>query len=214
MSHDDSNETKADFLTKVSAFGEGCASLISGAVWVGEAIDTAFGFKDSGYGLSWYGLGIGLGISLLTAAGSAYSHTILNVNNQSKDHDEGYAYASIPQDEESLIGTPIETVKENVSLTLKQKAALVGDFISDTGNKAGPVTSLFKISTKDHHIPFWGKMVVLCGATLFGGVASIADVRTCKNSMLDINRKKEAARAYAETTTTPPETVTLPAQAR
>ncbi len=212
--HEHDSGTTADIFTKLSAVGEVCASLASGTIWVGETIDTVFSLKDAGYGLSWYGMGFGMGISLLTAAGSAYSHYILNTNNQSTaENPHQAAYSPLAQAEEyspeqtedqDTVSIPMPTNEEalrqpKANLTIPQMLALAGDFISDTGDKAGPITGTLKYATVKHPLPFWSKITVLAGATLFGAVASIADVRTCKNTMQQINQR-EAGRLSSYTT--------------
>lgn len=198
---------KADAWTKLGAAGEGAASFISDAYWIGGLIDLAAQLDDVGIGLSWYGLGFGCGLSLLLTAGSVYSHTIVNINHQDanhsgecKPHQSDKSTKSNSADDEKdiqqkLIANESET---QPNLTWTQKAALTSDFISHTGDIAGPLTFIANIASRNS-LPIWGKALVQCGATLFGSLSSVAGVRTCKNSMLKRNKEKmEHEKEHAE----------------
>lgn len=188
---------QADKWTKFAMIGEGVASFISDGYWMGGTIDLAFSLKDDGLGLSWYGLGFGAGLSLATAIGTAYAHTMLNLNHQEEEetpdettglinqsdghhHHHDHAHAEHHHDAHAHPAA-------NSRLRPLQKLALVGDFISHTGDIAGPITFVAKIAAQER-LPVWGTALIQCSATLFGGLASVANVRTCAKSMRDRNR--------------------------
>lgn len=184
------HSTTADIWTKMAAVGEGTASLISDAYWIGGLIDLAAQLDDDGYGLSWYGMGFGTALALVTAVGSAYSHSMLNINHQAQAASP--IHEAHEGDTEQLINTPADfNHHQPAKLSWPQRAALLGDYISHTGDMAGPITFIANIAAKDR-LPIWGKAIIQCGATLFGGVSSLANVRTCKNSMLELNEKHSA----------------------
>jgi hypothetical protein len=130
---------------------------------------------------------------MLSAAGSAYSHSVLNINNQQDrtekpeqqdDHDdESPLLVDIPKDEIMTSKKPVD-----VSLTWLQRLALVGDFISHTGDIAGPITFVGSLTTEKLALPFYAKPLTQCAATLFGAATSVANVRTCRNSMHELNK--------------------------
>lgn len=193
-----SHEKKADAWTKIGAAGEAAASFISDAYWLGGLIDLAAQLDDVGVGLSWYGLGFGSALSLLLTVGSVYSHTIVNINHQDKNHatdcehhHEEPTKSNVNEDEDKHIQQKLLTGKGETkpTLSIPQKLALVSDFVSHTGDIAGPITFIANIASQSA-LPVWGKALVQCGATLFGGVSSVAGVRTCKNSMLKANKEK------------------------
>jgi hypothetical protein len=189
---------KADGWTKVAMVGEAAASFVSDGYWMGGIIDLAFSLEDDGLGLSWWGIGFGAGLSLVIAAGTAYSHTMLNIHHQDDEHapqetsplindcndhqhehthsDSGHEHN---HDDDHHAHQPAES---DGRLRFLQKLALAGDFVSHTGDIAGPLTFVSKMIAKDR-LPIWGTVLVECGATLFGGVSSVANVRTCAKSM-------------------------------
>lgn len=179
-------QTTADVWTKLATAGEATASFISDAYWLGGLIDLAAQLDDAGYGLSWYGMGFGAAIALLTAAGSAYSHTALNLNHQHHPAE----HAEEDREREPLLkSSQHERQHQAANITIPQKIALAGDFISHVGDIAGPITFVADIIAKDR-LPLWGKALIQCGATLFGGVASVANVRSCRNSMYELNAQQ------------------------
>lgn len=90
-----------------------------------------------------------------------------------------------------------DDIKINGDLTVGQKAALVADFISHTGDIAGPITFISKLALKEI-VPPIGKVLIECGATLFAGFASVANVRSCANSMRKINKAERKQEAEAQ----------------
>lgn len=193
------HQKKTDIWTKLAAVGEGTASLISDAYWIGGLIDLAAQLDEDGYGLSWYGMGFGTALALITAAGSVYSHTMLNLNHQNEknhheeaDHETESLINSHPEDHDHHQGQA-HSHHHSGRLTWLQRGALTADFISHAGDIAGPITFIAEIVAKER-LPWWGKGIIQCSATLFGGVSSIANVRACANSMRELNKKREEAR--------------------
>lgn len=183
----------ADKWTNTATFGEATASFISDSYWLATLFDIASNFEPDIVGLSFYGVGFGATLALLSAAGAAYSHRTLNTLHQPERSDEistvensTAEYVSMP-DMSLQTKSPVESSEHKHShLTLFQKLALAGDFISHAGDIAGPLTFVINLAT-GNNLSRLGKGLLHCSATLFGGVASIANVRTCKNAMLEQN---------------------------
>lgn len=170
MSGCNHNHGKSDGWTNFSAIGEAVSSFVSDAYWLSTCFDIVSGFGENAIGLSYYAIGFGAFIALLSAGGAAYCHRNLNTVHQHKHDDE-----SLPLNHKDH--------SAEQELTVLQKIALVGDFISHTGDIAGPLTFVASLATHGK-APRWGKGLAQLGATLFGGFSSVANVRTCANAML------------------------------
>lgn len=188
MHHSHAHDHKyADKWTNIATAGEATASFISDAYWLATLFDIVSNAGPETLGLSFYGVGFGAIFAVLSASGAAYSHRTLNTHHQPKQSakDSVAEYISIP-------GISIQTADSEGSehkhahLTLSQKLALVGDFISHAGDIAGPLTFVINLAT-NNNLSRMGKGLMQCGATLFGGIASIANVRTCREAMLAQN---------------------------
>jgi hypothetical protein len=209
--HDHGGQQKPDYWTVSAAAAELLTSLCSDAYWIAESIDFAFNLEGSILGLSPYAVGFGIGGAILSASGAAYSHYALNISGQSKyehehehDHEPEADHDHEPEGDletEPLPGDLAEArdpashdaddpliPKPPTQVYWWQKAALIGDFISHTGDVAGPLNFTYDLATNKES-PFWAKMLVKCGATLFAANGSVANVRTCYESMKDINAK-------------------------
>ncbi len=198
--HAHGGKHSADTYTKLAAIGEGVSSFISDAYWLGGLIDLAAQLDDNGYGLSWYGMSFGAALALLATAGSVFAHITVNANHQESGieschegiNEDNLLAHEYTEEAQSLMPSLThehdcnKKHSQEPSLTLLQKAVLVGDFISHTGDIAGPLTFVANIATKNK-LSLGAKMLVQCSAALFGGVSSIAGVRTCKKNMLKRN---------------------------
>jgi hypothetical protein len=210
--HGPSVETE-DRLTKFNKYGELFLSLASNTYWFADMFDLATGMEGE-YGASYYGYGFGLFMALLTAPGASYCHAIMNVQHQKPADDHEHAhdhahnhehtheeshvehthptqpvtteYAALPETSEEKRSHTIQSY-----LTFKDKVMLVGDAITHVGGAAGTVTAIVDAVTKNA-LPRWGKGVLQCGATLFGSFYTAADVRSCKNAIIDHNKNKQA----------------------
>ena len=80
---------KADAWTNISAVGEMVSSFVSDAYWLATLTDLMGDLDAEELGLSYWGLGTGALIALLTASGAAYCHWNLNKINQKKKTGEG-----------------------------------------------------------------------------------------------------------------------------
>lgn len=176
----------ADFWTKYSFASEIVTSYVSDAYWVGNVVDLGISFfantEPAALGLTGYGLGIGLGIATVSAIGSSYCHYHLNLKHQEILANQSNGTAT------HVIQSEITPLINNNSASLKwyQKFALAGDFLSHVGEYAGPITFVIELATQNK-IPPYGKLLTQCGATLFGISSSMADVRTCKNNLQEMN---------------------------
>jgi hypothetical protein len=106
-------------------------------------------------------------------------------------HDHDHVHVDIPLHEGSELINE-EPHHTDAGLTWLQIAALAGDWVSHTGDIAGPIVMLAEIASlaSKQQLPLWGKFLVQGSVTLFGAVSSVANVRTCKNSMLELNQRK------------------------
>ena len=190
--HHEENEEKADLLTNLGTIGESVSSFISDSYWLGTLFDLASGFEAEALGLSYYAIAVGATLAILSAGGAAYAHRNLNQHHQKQKKIDEEA----PAETSGLIDHSHEHHHEHTGehadshaghLTTIQKLALVGDFVSHVGDYAGPIVFVTQLAT-GQKLPRWGKAIAQCGATLFGAVTSLADVRTCKNAMIDANR--------------------------
>ena len=183
---------EADKWTNIAAGGEFIASLISDAYWLGNLFDLVAGFSADAIGLSYYGIGSGVAIALLSAGGSAYCHRGVNtVLQESKEQNtDPHAEPLTPSHGDAQNGygslndhlVPISAPPKK--LNWMQKFALVGDFISHTGDTAGPITFVVCLATRDS-MPLISKVLVQSSSSLFGAVCAVANVRACKNAMLE-----------------------------
>ena len=184
---------QADTWTNIATVGEASASFISDAYWLGTLFDITSGCAVETLGLSFYGLGFGAIMALLSASGAAYSHRTLNTHHQPKHNQEPvdskngelqqYSTISIVENKGSINdGQPLPSHK-HTHLTVLQKLALVGDFVSHVGDIAGPLTFVVNLAT-NNSLSRWGKVLAQCGASLFGGISTVANVRTCKDAMI------------------------------
>jgi hypothetical protein len=181
-------KTTADIWTMLAAAGELIPGVISNTFWIGGAIDLIGQLDEQALGLSYYGMSFGAAASIIITISATYSHTVLNVNNQ---NDEKHDHDDEHDDDDDLEAQPLvnDTVKPDTSLTVGQQAALVGDFIAHTGETSGPIVmgADIVIGALKPANTFLPKVIVAGVATLFGAVASVADVRTCYTSMVERN---------------------------
>jgi hypothetical protein len=166
--------TDADKWTKIAAIAEGVTGFISNTYWLATLFDIISGAEESAAGISFYAMGFGVIIASLSASGAAYSHYVLNKQ-----------YQHTGNTQFSINGIMVG------DLTKLQKLALIGDYLSHIGEITGPLTFVADL-VANNRLPRWGKALVQCGATLFGAVASVANVRTCKNSMVESNKNSRA----------------------
>ncbi len=190
----------ADKWTNTATVGEATASFISDAYWLATLFDIVSNFEPDSLGLSFYGVGFGAILALLSAGGAAYSHRTLNTLHQPERSDEisivensTAEYVPMPDMSIQTKNNMEHSENKHAHLTLLQKLALAGDFISHAGDIAGPLTFVINLAT-NNNLSRFGKGLVQCGATLFGGIASIANVRTCKGAMLELNMSEDSSR--------------------
>ena len=179
-SHAASNED-SDAWTKLSALGELVTSLISDTYWIASLFELVIGngHEDNAVSLSWTAVGLGVGFAVFTAAGATYSHWHLNKRNQ-HFHSNGQAYQVL------------DDATDQHKLSRMQYFALACDWVSHTGDVAGPIAFVVDLMTKGQ-LPVEQKAIVYGTATLFGGLASYADVRTCRMHMKPADKKESVA---------------------
>jgi len=191
------HSNNADIWTNIAAAGELVTNFISNAYWLASTFDVASGFQDDAIGVSYYALIFGAVAATLSAAGSSYCHRKLNITHQSKsdesnnanDNEAQHQCPSL-QNEDTIAREKTPLVKKKVEISTIQKFALLGDFISHTSNVAGPVTFVATIASNGS----MNRAVNACTqvvACVFGAIFSIANFRSCKNVVDDVNQLSE-----------------------
>lgn len=222
-SHDHSHAKKADIWIEAATYIEMLSSFLSLTYWLATFFDVVTGFDDDIFNVSYYALGFGVSIALLSSAGATYCHRSMNISHQCKKHphhSHGVSHetsnhsnffqspaltnstsSAISSSNHSLIDAPtsgtLELINETTplttkdsSLTILQILALIGDFISHTGDTAGPLTFIVALATLGN-MPRWGNAITQSIATLFAAIGTVANVRACKNNLEDMNAKKD-----------------------
>lgn len=170
---------KADGWTNLAAAGEAITSFAADSYWMATLFDIIAANEADALGMSYVGMGIGFGLACLSSLGAAYCHRALNHTHQQPTTDPELA---------TLTPRPATAIDDHEKhLTLAQKAALVGDFISHTTDIASPLTFVISLAG-GNAFPRWAKGVVYGASSLFGGFCSVAGVRTCKNTLEDHNK--------------------------
>jgi hypothetical protein len=170
----------ADIWTNLATIGEGISSGASNFYWgisIADLISSLFISEETPPALSW---GLGLGLTAF-ALGSMYAHRKLNIFHQ---HAHGHGHEQVE------IHHHHSSDERPKTLSLGQKAALCGDFISHTGDVCGPISAgvdaITKIALKTT-LPPWGNVLVQTGSTLVGAVTAVANVRSCKHAIMAQN---------------------------
>ncbi len=176
-SHGHSEQKHADRWTNAAAVIGGVASFLSDAFWLADMIDTFGGLETDVMGLSRYAIAFGCTIALFSACGAAYCHRVLDTKNQQA------ADQSTSSESESGADATKPLLRVQNSLTLWQKIALLGDFLSHAGDVAGPMMFVISLAAKDH-LSRSAKIGSQVGTLLLGGLGAFAGVRTCKNTMM------------------------------
>lgn len=171
--HNSFDET-SDIWTKLSALGELTTSLISDAYWIASLFELVVGneHEQNAVSLSWTAFALGTSIAVFTALGATYSHWHLNLKNQHHHSTSEAHYRNLDAPEEA----------KQRSLSKMQYFALACDWVSHTGDVAGPIAFVVDLMSKGQ-LTVQHKAIVYCSATLFGAVSSYADVRTCRMHM-------------------------------
>jgi hypothetical protein len=222
--HADINE-KADWLTNLGAMGEaieGAANLFFGATVYNTVYELCNGHENEDrYGWPLY-IGIVLGIISL---GSAYTHRVLDTYHQTTQHRNHespcsveHKNISLPSDTEAgtsnhtlvepLLPEPIEMdaneslkIKPNTpKLTLFQKFSLFGDATSHVFGRAGLLTGIVDGITDTFTkttLPPKTRALIQLSAVFFGSATSASGIRTCWNTMLEQNKKKEPEHTHS-----------------
>lgn len=192
--HDHDHDKPADKWTNIAAVGEASASLISDGYWFASLFDIASGLKVDFIGLSYWGFGVGIAMGLLTAGGAMYCHRALNTyHQQTEEHGDDYArehLTSTAQGINDQVQVPTH-FNMNSKLTWFQVAALICDGASHAGDIVGPMTFVVNLATANS-LPRWEKGLVQVVSTVFGGVCSVASVRSCRDSIIKSNQLKLA----------------------
>jgi hypothetical protein len=211
---------EADRLTTFNKYGELFLSLASNTYWFADMFDLATGMEgEYGASYYGYGVGLFLALLTAPGASYCHAimnvqhqktadehkheehhheheHKHCHDHNHTYTHEESHAehthtaqpvttgYTVLPEASEEKR----PEAKSNY-LTFKDKVMLVGDAITHVGDAAGTVTAIVDAVTKNA-LPRWGKGVLQCGATLFGAFYTAADVRSCKNAIIDHNKNK------------------------
>lgn len=150
-------------------------------------------------GLPIYALIVGVMVSILSASGAAYCHYNLNTLHQgvkdkhdhpadveSGDDKEVGRYHSLDEQEKELTEVATQVARQQLTAGLSgvQWLALVGDGISHTGDTASNFALLLGLFEMDTPLPALVKAAAVIGITIYGALGSVANVRTCKNALI------------------------------
>lgn len=176
---DQNNEHHADKWTNLSAFGEALASLSDAYLWA-CLYDLFTGSKKQIFGVSWAGLFFGLAIAALSAGGAANCHRTVDGKFQT---DNQKTKTDLEQQELPQAYKPLSII---------QIFSLIGDLIAHSADISDPLGLLafLLFSLILGNLPTWAKMVIQTCIVIIGVIGSLASVRTCKNSMIEVNNPK------------------------
>lgn len=205
--HHHDNE-KADFWTIANTAAEGTTSFISDSYWLASVFDLCTGLEKDFLGVSKYGAAFGLTLALVSAGGSALCHLNLNTLLQPDTHvhtpncshnKPTQEYCQVippPTNEERLeaqindkSSAPLLTPAKSETIHWWQKLALAGDWLAHTGDIAGPLTFVVELATVSNPLSRGAKIGVQCGASFFGAVGAYAQMRSCREAIIEMNRK-------------------------
>lgn len=151
--------------SNIATAGKDLASVLSNFYWGVSLVNLFYQSPDDR--TSNMSIYVGAMFALL-AFGAMYAHRKLNTYHQH-----------------------LEYSHEHSHLTCPQKIALAADFVIHTGNTSGAITAGIDFITKGaikSTLPQWGRALVQCGATLFGAVSAVENMKRCKNALLKHNR--------------------------
>lgn len=192
------NHKKADKWTNIATVGEGLSSALSNFYWGVSLANLAYETPDED--ASGAPLYVGLMLTLL-AVGAMYAHRKLNTYHQHAAHEDDICQHSNTPVDPLAIGFVNERsrLKQNdhqhEHLTKIQKAALAADFVTHTGDVSGAITAgidlVARFSAGKNSVPQWGRAIIQCCATLFGASSAVANVRSCKNAIVEQNKQNK-----------------------
>lgn len=152
---------------------------------VGSENETGFFSPIDYVGISVPALIFGILLATLAAWGSAKSHQNLNAKNEDipDQHEDTYVLPSSAQD----------IVQRKLSK--KQIAALVGNMIAHTSEVVAPIILVIDNVAQKYDLSSGSIRLWQTGTIAFSMVGSWANVRTCKNSMLEQHAAAEKSKA-------------------
>ena len=177
-----------DSFTQTTKWIEATTALIVYSYVYGMMLDNCVGSEDKtgtfspilSIGISWPSLTFGILLAAWAAWGSAESHQNLNAKNEDgPDHHEC-------EDGHSHAHNELAPVIRRSGLSARQMGALIGDFIAHTGEVVAPITLVIDNVTQKYNLSAW-QTRSWQGLTIgFSMIGSWANVRACKNSMLEV----------------------------
>jgi hypothetical protein len=210
-----------DLLTTFNKYAEYFLSLGSNTYWFADLFDLASGMEgEYGASFYGYGFGLFMALLTAPGASYCHAIMNIQHQNPADDHQHehnhqhehehehnhqhghGHHHEALPieQTNSETFTTGYvaltETKEEKHShgepsyLLFKDKVMLVGDAITHVGDAAATVTAIVNDVTKNK-LPRWGKGVLQCGSTLFSAFYIAADLRSCKNAIIDHNKAQK-----------------------
>jgi hypothetical protein len=209
-SNPDSKPKKADVLTNYNAVYELLTTLVTDAYWLAGLFDLTNQEPKAYLGLSLGAVIFGSSLACLSAWGVAHSHRENNIFHQTervesgshekknsleesllKEEDEEERDCQ-GNDEESgfksclpesfLKRLPQKMQRALLHLNPLEELALLGAWLSHAGLKSGRVIFVTKLLSQGR-LSHTAEVVLQCGASFFGGIAALSDVKTCRDSM-------------------------------
>jgi hypothetical protein len=191
---------KGNFSSRFSGFAGFVVSLCSNATLYASLIDFFLKSDEDELGYSVKGLGIGLGLAILTAAGGTYCHYLLYTQNQAQptvseahaDYDSDNDDGGGSQMEEGGVATPFlltTRYQHKKSLPPLQLLALLGDGAGHTGDMAGPLNLAARVLGMDSFSS--AAQIGITGIIiLFAVFGSAGDIRVCYRALQRENEAK------------------------
>lgn len=179
----------SDFWTKLSAGVNSVASYLSNTYWLYGCINALvasvqnlINAEDEPsaeiYGSAVLAAVLALGV----AAGDTYCHYQLNKSHETTNSDI----------ERQCLNINGEQAEGNAKLSLLQTLALIGDYVSHVGDIAAPLTFIAQLVADNKDLFDSPEAALIINTILFviGSLGSVADVRTCKRNLQEMNEKQ------------------------
>jgi hypothetical protein len=165
----------ANLVTYLGTGIKGVTGFISTSYWLATWFDLISSKEQDFGGVSFYALGFGVTIGLWSAACAAYAHYTVGKQHQPNQ--------DLNNEEKGEHAKP-------KNLTPLQKMALVGHYVGDVGEIAGPLSFVPNLAVPI--MPRWAELVVQGGATFFGAAGSLLDWNVSQTNMQKANQASQS----------------------
>jgi hypothetical protein len=201
-SHGGKQEDTADIFTNANSVIGGATSFLSMLFFVARLVDTFGDYEKRFAEMSYPAIATGFAIALYAAIGSTICHRALNKQNQGERNDE-HSESNHTHPEHTGINTqpvsaddrtddlsrpilqPTSSV-EATQLTNWQRLWLLADFIGHASDVASPILFILLYAFE---MQKYQKAISYGGSFALGLFSSVASVRTCRNALLNENKK-------------------------